>query len=259
MTTLIACQPSSKQMAIAQTSIAEPFDTSATIVHVFVALCDNEHQGIVPVPKAIGNGKDYRNNLYWGCKYGVHTYFKNSKDWVLLQSFGVNDTILQRSVFKHKSSNTFLVADAYNGEKIKLCTQDFLASCAGMQPHTLQVVKNNIGINGNANILAYVGHDGLMDFSINQQYKAVDKKSRKAMMLACVSKTYFASHLAATNAEPILWSTGLMSPEAYTLHDALNAYLTAKNKQNAQQAAAKAYAKFQKCSISAAGRLLICN
>lgn len=27
-------------------------------IHVFVALCDNEHQGIVPVPEIFGNGDD---------------------------------------------------------------------------------------------------------------------------------------------------------------------------------------------------------
>ena len=34
------------------------------IIHVFVALCDNDSQGIVPVPKKIGNGNDPDNNLY---------------------------------------------------------------------------------------------------------------------------------------------------------------------------------------------------
>ena len=35
-------------------------------IHVFVALCDNQSQGIVPVPKQLGNGNDPGNNLYWG-------------------------------------------------------------------------------------------------------------------------------------------------------------------------------------------------
>lgn len=30
-------------------------------IHVYVALCDNVYQGIVPVPKTIGNGDDPRN------------------------------------------------------------------------------------------------------------------------------------------------------------------------------------------------------
>jgi hypothetical protein len=34
------------------------------VVHVFVALADNAHQGIVPVPARLGNGDDAAANLY---------------------------------------------------------------------------------------------------------------------------------------------------------------------------------------------------
>ena len=33
-------------------------------IHVFVDLCDNEHQGVVPVPEILGNGDDPANNLF---------------------------------------------------------------------------------------------------------------------------------------------------------------------------------------------------
>src|SRR5262245_57039506 len=51
------------------------------VVHVLVALCDNENQGIVPVPAAIGNGEDPPKNLYWGAAFGVKTFFTRSKNW----------------------------------------------------------------------------------------------------------------------------------------------------------------------------------
>src|SRR5204862_4069337 len=44
------------------------------VVHVVVALCDNAHQGIVPVPKRLGDGRDPASNLYWGARYGVRSY-----------------------------------------------------------------------------------------------------------------------------------------------------------------------------------------
>ena len=50
------------------------------LVHVFVALADNAHQGIVPKPAAIGNGDDPAKNLYWGAAFGVGTYFKMSSE-----------------------------------------------------------------------------------------------------------------------------------------------------------------------------------
>ena len=33
-------------------------------IHVFVALCDNENQGIVPVNSSLGNGQNSESNLY---------------------------------------------------------------------------------------------------------------------------------------------------------------------------------------------------
>jgi len=54
------------------------------LIHVVVALCDNQFQGIVPVPPKIGDGDDPRNNLYWGAAYGVKTFFQKAKDWSLL-------------------------------------------------------------------------------------------------------------------------------------------------------------------------------
>src|SRR5881394_628854 len=71
------------------------------IIHVFVALCDNKYQGIVPVPKAIGNGQDAADNLYWGCDYGIKTFFKKSKEWQLLSSISnPKNLILERCIFK---------------------------------------------------------------------------------------------------------------------------------------------------------------
>ena len=46
------------------TKILEHRIEGEKIIHVFVALCDNKYQGIVPVPKAIGNGQYPANNLY---------------------------------------------------------------------------------------------------------------------------------------------------------------------------------------------------
>jgi hypothetical protein len=83
-----------------------------------------------------------------------------------------------------------------------------------------------------------------------------DNRQREAIILACISKKYFATHLAATKARPLLWSTGLMSPEAYTLHDALEAWLAAKPRAAIHLEAAKAYSRYQHCSMKAATNLL---
>jgi hypothetical protein len=87
-------------------------------IHVFVALADNEHQGIVPVPARIGNGMDPEHNLYWGAAAGVKTFFTRSADWSLGQCVEKpKPAILERCIFKHRRRDVYLVADAYRGPR----------------------------------------------------------------------------------------------------------------------------------------------
>src|SRR3989440_2431039 len=110
--------------SLAIPSVAE---SSPRGVHVFVALADNQHQGIIPLPPALGNGRDPQHNLYWGAAYGVKTYFKASEDWGLAWSGrGARDAILERCVFKSSKNDVYLVADACEGSQIKLAVTDFL-------------------------------------------------------------------------------------------------------------------------------------
>jgi hypothetical protein len=228
-------------------------------IHLFVALCDNKYQGIVPVPKGIGNGQDPNTNLYWGCDYGVRTHFKKSREWKLLSERKMAGVVLERLVFKHISKNYYLIADAYDGKFIKQCTTDFLYSNAGMLKDTLHIDHKVIGSAGNSKMVAYIGHDGLMDFQLPNKFINADQKVRDCIILACISRKYFSPYLQAAKAKSVLLTTGLMCPEAYTFHDALTGYVNNESSASIQARAAKAYSKYQKCSLSAAKNLLVVN
>lgn len=232
-------------------------DTSYKTIHILVALCDNKYQGIVPVPAKIGNGQDPANNLYWGCGYGIKTYFKKSKDWQLIRTEKKDSLILERLVFKHVSKKYYLVADAYDGKYIQHCTRQFLSNSCGQTKDTISIGTKTIGIAGNARLVAYIGHDGLMDFKLAESYKNTDGIKRDILILACYSKHFFAPHLKDANVNPLVWSTGLMSPEAYTIHDAITGYINRESNENIRTKAAAAYAAFQKCGVKAAKNLLV--
>jgi len=233
------------------------FGSDTKTIHIIVALCDNKYQGIVPVPKTIGNGQDPKNNLYWGTAYGIKTFFKRSSEWTLIKQLKIDSVILERLIFKHKSKNFFLVADAYNGKHIKDATETFLRSSAGIVKDTIKVNDKTIGILGNAQLVAYIGHDGLMDFSIQEEFVNTDNKQRDVIILACYSKSYFQPHLKKSKVNPLVWTTGLMAPEAYTIHDAITGYVKAETNDAIRIRAAKAYHKYQKCSLKAAMNLLV--
>ena len=236
----------------------QSFANTSTVIHVFVALCDNKNQGIVPVPSKIGNGQDPFNNLYWGAAYGIKSFFKKSTDWTIVQSqSNPANSILERCVFKHKSKDVFIIADAYDGAAIKPCTIDFFNACAGLDKKKITIKEKELGINGNAQLIAYIGHDGLMDFSLDRYPKAADSIKREAIMLACISKSYFKEGIHASGAHPLIWSTGLMSPEAYTLKAAIDGWLNKESGAQVRERAAAAYHQYQKCGMKGARNLLV--
>jgi len=227
-------------------------------IHVFVALCDNKYQGIVPVAERIGNGQNAATNLYWGAAYGIKTFFNKSGEWKLIETKkDPAEHILERLLFKHKTKNIYLLADAYDGQYIKQTTIDFLLACSGKGMVVVKHADTEIPFGGASDIVAYVGHDGLMDFSLPDKFEKENDENRKAIMLACISKKYFSSHLKDTGAQPLLWSTGLMAPEAYILHDALNKWIETGDASQTRNAAASAYSKYQRCSMKAAQNLLV--
>ncbi|HEY0101359.1 MAG TPA: hypothetical protein VGB76_20715 [Pyrinomonadaceae bacterium] len=232
------------------------------VIHVFVALCDNVNQGIVPVSARLGNGEDPANNLYWGAAFGVKTFFSRSKDWKLLTSISnPQPAILERLVFKHAREQLFLVADAYRGSEIKQATIDFLEAASGSAGDALGVnvpasaAPVNFHIAGSARLVAYVGHDGLMDFRLPHHPQKKDDEPRDAIILACASKNYFAPALKETGATPLLWTTNLMAPEAYILERAIDGWIKKESGAQIRKRAAEVYHKYQHCGLKGAMNL----
>jgi hypothetical protein len=233
-----------------------PMRNSGKLIHVLVALCDNEHQGIVPVPARIGDGDDPANNLYWGASFGVKTFFKRAGGWRLIaETRNPRAEILERLVFKHQTKDVYLIADAYRGREIKRCIADFFEFSAGRAGETINANSIEFQVGGGADLIAYVGHDGLMDFALDSYSHKADGRQRDAVMLACLSKRYFAEPLRKAGARPLLWTTGLMAPEAYVLKAAIDGWMLNEDGEGIRTRAATAYNQYQRCGMNAALRL----
>jgi len=250
--TLPAAQSETKPAAIAK------IKNEARVIHVLVALCDNENQGIVPVPAFLGNGEDPLKNLYWGAAFGVRTFFSKSANWTKIsETNNPKENVLQRIVFKHKRQNAYLVADAYRGSKMKETIRDFFDAVSGAKLENVKADDATLQILGSAEMVAFVGHNGLMDFDLDAQPQKKDEDKRDAVILACASRQYFAAPLKKTGANPLLWTSNLMAPEAYILHDALEGWVNGETAEQVQIRAAAAYAKYQKISQKSAQKLLV--
>lgn len=239
------------------------------VVHVIVALADNRYQGIVPVPAALGNGQDAANNLYWGAAFGVRGFLPRRAGWEKVKSpASTRSEVLDRVVYRTtvqrqgRVAEVYLVAEAWDGRQIKMATRRFLSLAAGQEPERLEIEADNkkvtLNASGSSHLLAYVGHDGLMDFSIEDDpSEAADAKPRSAMVLACASKPYFEKHLRPGASHALLMTTGLMAPEAYTLDAAIRAWAAGAEPHAIHEASAAAYHRYQKCGKGAARKLFV--
>jgi hypothetical protein len=226
-------------------------------IHIIVALCDNVYQGIVPVPASLGNGQDPAGNLYWGASCGVKTFFRKSLSWKMLSVVkNPEEGILERIVFVSTDGETYIVADAYDGALIRNATEDFLSAAVGRDARFVQSGNTKIAIRGGADLLCYVGHDGLMDFSI-KKYPEQARQGKELIILACFSKKYFSPAVRAGGGHPLLWTTHLFCPEAYTLEAAIAGWIKRESDEKIRMRAVQAYSKYQRCSVNAAKKLIV--
>ena len=237
------------------------------VAHVVVALCDNAHQGIVPVPTALGDGQDPASNLYWGARYGLKTYLLRDGGWTRVPSAaplpeGMLERLVLRRATQCGSATTaaFLVAEAWDGRRIRDAVDRFLRMAGGHHAEAWRVRVDGRAIEfragGGAHVVAYVGHNGLMDFPLpSQPAPTTGALPRSAVVLCCKSQSYFAAPLQQAGAHRLLLTTGFMAPEAYTLDAALKAWLAGKPPQAVHEAAAQAYHRYQRCGLAGARRL----
>jgi hypothetical protein len=189
--------------------------------------------------------------------------FSKNKDWQLVTAqepmVKSASVVLDRAIFRRRGQEAFLVAEAYRGSYIKQATQDFLAAAAGAAGETINVSYDNrsatLHLGGSASVIAYIGHDGLMDFRLTSFPKKRDNEKRQAIILACASKGYFAEPLRSTGASPLLWTTNLMAPEAYILAAAIDGWLNKETAEQIRLRAAKAYNQYQNCGLKSANKL----
>ncbi len=239
-----------------------PAAARARWVDVYLALADNQHQNIVPVPAALGNGDRPATNLYWGARYGLKSFFRRSKNWRLVGCTRPSTgPVLEVCLFRHRRQALYLLARAYRGRFIQRAIGDFLATAAGSPPPPVRALKPWPPAAGldrqNPHLVVYLGHNGLMDFAPPRPAARPRPGVRRVIVLACAARRFFAGPLRAASAHPLLWTTGLMAPEAYTLHAAIEGWRRGGVGPAVRERAAAAYDKYQHCGLAAARRLLV--
>lgn len=215
------------------------------IAHALVPLCDNEHQGIVPTSASIGNGMNPDHNLYWMTSKGVKRYFNELQDWEMIETIeNVNDDILERVIFKKSFENgaeVIFIADAYRGDRMHECLNDYFNSLSGNLTDSVLVEGTYYLVNGNADLVAFNGHNGLMDETTTYKYANGSTKPKDAVSISCASGNYFKKHYLETNSYPLVHTTNLLYPGAFILEGILNKWALLEDDETCKKAAGNAY------------------
>jgi hypothetical protein len=205
-------------------------------VAVFVALCDNATQGIVPVPARIGDGNKPEDNLYWGCTDGFSGCFRASKAWKLQKKEVVADKrIFERLVYLHVSGNIEVTAEAWRGSEIKACLTAYESAL----------------VSGKHDLCAYIGHNVLMDGPVVPPASKAEKPC-DAIVLCCMSERFFKDRLIRLGARPVMLTTQLMYPGSFILRDSLPVWAKGGSLEEIRRTGAAAYARNQNLSAKSA-------
>lgn len=228
------------------------------VVHIYVPLCDNEHQGIVPVNSRLGDGFNLRTNLYWGAGYGMKSHFKLHTDWKLVtEQLNHDSNILERIVYYKEinDNKVYMVADAYRGDKMKPCLNHYFDALSGTELDSVLVGSTYMQCGSAADLIVFNGHNGLMDTDIDFRDN-VDGIQRDAVAICCISNDYFKTYFEYLNAYPLVLTTNFMAPEAYVMEGLVEAWAQLKTPEEIKNAAGDAYAaKHSSCSPACGRRL----
>ena len=214
------------------------------VVHAFVPLCDNINQGIVPTTASLGNGMSLRSNLYWATSKGIKRYFNERDDWELLESIkDPSDDVLERIVCVKRFASgqeVILIADAYRGDRMAECLTHYFEALAGKREERITYQGKDLSIGSEADLLAFNGHNGLMDETIEIP-TADDHAPKDAVAIACYAQSWFNPEMKKVGGYPLVMATHLLFPGAMVLAYIIDAWATFQGDAAIDEAAAQAY------------------
>ena len=228
------------------------------VAHVTVVLCTNRSK-----QTDLCDENKARTNLYWGAQYGVKTYFSRQKNWQRITTARPQNTpILERVIFRRTlnvnalDQTLYLVADVWRGSQAKQAITHFLTISAGENAEQIDVGEQVIEAGGNAHIMAYLGHNGLRNSTLDLDLPKTTMPN-SAIVLGRHTAESFTEPLQNVGSFPLLTTKGLVTPEAYTLEAAIIGWLNSASPQETRNATAAVYAQYQKASLAWTKSLLV--
>ncbi len=224
-------------------------------VTVYVALCDNDSQGIVQVRNPrICRGDDAERNIYWGTRGGLKGYLEAGR-WKRLQYEASQDAdVLLRASWKRalfagralrergvdKTIDVVITGLAYRGERIDRAMRDFLR-----EVHRDRNCE--VGPCDTPHLVGYVGHDYFLDVfdstALMRESRGDSVLHKGVFALSCLGDKYIRPAITRDNAHILILNKHLTYPGAWTVGGIVAAVAAGQNARGIHRKASSFFAE----------------
>ena len=237
------------------------------VVEVHVPLCDNEFTRCGNAK--LGDGDNPDTNLYWSTTPGLGVWFarkgggwkrvyhatdgKDTGDADVLELHVYRRTITTSAAWRKrgapKTYEVDLVIHGWRGSAIDRALAAYAADVSGQGTRTITLAdKTQIAAGGSARIVAFVGHNRLMDLDKFDWPKAGDD-IKGTIAIACHTKSYMKDDVPAATRVPLLMTNDFLFSNAAPLEGAVLAFARGGGYSQIRTDAATAYAAIQKREV----------
>lgn len=239
------------------------------VVEVHVPLCDSS---LIDCGNAkLGDGDRLETNLYWATTPGFGVWFsRRGGGWkrVLRQQATGDADVLQIDVYrrtvtapaswrKRGAPATFeldLVIRAWRGKAIDRALAAYAADLSGGPARPLVLADGTrLAAGGAAQLVAWVGHNRLMDSSDAYAWPATGRPIQGTLFIACHTARYIEDTVVGPTRVPLLATRDFLFSNAAPLEAALLAFTSGAGYARMREVAVTSYAEVQKQPASRLG------
>lgn len=229
------------------------------VIHVFLPMYGyNASRNTVYQDWA--DGTNPKSNLYWGAGYGLKTYFKRYDNWKLIyEKDSISEFVAERVVFAKNFTNkaqVYLIADAYFGYGMEFCLNDYFSAIWEENTDSVNILDKAIPANGNADLIVFNGHNGLLDYEIVlKNKKCVNQK--ETAIICCGSYCNFIDKIKLYHTFPLITTLDAIPAEAYILASIIEPWAMLKSDEEIRQNVMRKYISIHHCTKEDADRIFV--
>lgn len=236
------------------------------VVEVHVPLCDNN---IIACGNAkLGDGDNPETNLYWSTTPGFGSWFnRKGSGWKRMLELREGETgdkdvlalhVYRRSInvpatWKRRGAPSKIEIDivvhGWRGSAIDRALAAYAAEVSGQSARTITLAdKSTLEAGGAAQIVAWVGHNRLMDLD-EYAWPAAGNATKGTIAIACHTAAYMEEKVPSATRVPLLMTRDFLFANAAPLEAAVLAFASGGTYAKIRLDAATAYAGIRKREV----------